>query len=124
MRTKDASLIVSAPLHTTLANSPGIDLGQVQGGLIDNVQLEIISPLSPATTATICTYTLQDSADGTTYTTIDPNCSTSITAASSSLAAKTTEFRLPPVTRRFVRVQQTGNTLGAVSGSFIVSVLL
>lgn len=122
-RQKDAAFITTKALHTTLANSNSFDLGQVAGGLVENIQVEIISPADVATTGTICTYKLQDSADNSTFADVDPSVSTTITAASSALAAKTVEFPLPPVTRRYIRIQQTGNTLGAVAASFTVSLL-
>jgi hypothetical protein len=122
-RQKDANFITTKALHTTLAVTSSFDLGQVAGGLVEGLQLEVVSPADVATTATICTYTLQDSADNVTFADVDPSVSTSITAASSALAAKTVEFPLPVVTRRYIRVKQSGNTLGAVAGTFTVSLL-
>ena len=122
-RQKDANFITLKQLHTTSANSASFDLGQQAGGLIERLLVEVISPADTATTGTICTYTLQDSADNVTFANIDPSVSTSITAAASALATKTVEFPIPPVTRRYIRVAQTGNTLGAVTQSFTVSLL-
>lgn len=122
-RQKDAQFITSKALHTTEALADGFDLEQVEGGLIEGILVEVVSPASPATTGKICTYTLQDSADGVTYAAVDPNVRTTITAAGSALASKTVEFPLPPNTRRYIRVAQTGDTLGSVSGSFTVSLL-
>ena len=122
-RQKDATFIDSTPIHTTAATSATFDLGQVNGGLIENILVEVVSSASVATTGKICTYTLQDSADGTTFAAVDPAVTTTITAASSALAAKTVEFPLPPNTRRYIRVAQTGDTLGSVDGTFTVSLL-
>lgn len=120
---KDANYITSKALHTTAANSDSFDLEQTTGGLIEGIQVEIVSPASAATTGKICTYTLEDSADNSTFTAVDPKITTTITAASSALAAKTVAFRLPPNTRRYIRIAQTGDTLGSVAGSFTVSLL-
>ncbi len=118
-RQKDATFITSKAIHTTEAFSDSFDIEEMNEGLL----LEVVSPGSPATTGKICTYTLQDSADNVTFAAVDPKVSTTITAASSALAAKTVEFPLPPNTRRYIRVAQTGDTLGSVAGSFTVSLL-
>jgi hypothetical protein len=120
---KDATFITSKALHTTAANSDSFDLEQTTGGLIEGIQVEVASPASAATTGKICTYTLQDSADNVTFAAVDPAVTTTITAASSALAAKTVEFPLPPNVRRYIRIAQTGDTLGSVAGSFTVSLL-
>ena len=115
---QDKLLRNTTALHTTAANSASFDLEQAIGGDIENVVVQIISPASAATTAKICTYTLQDSADNSTFAAVDPATTTTIVSASSALAAKTVRFKLPPVTRRYVRIAQTGDTLGAVTGNF------
>lgn len=120
---KDAEFIASKALHTTAAASNAFDLEQVNGGIIEGLQLEVASPASPATSGKICTYTLQDSADGITFADVDPNVRTTITATGAGLAAKTVEFPIPASTRRFIRVNQTGDTLGSVAGSFVVALL-
>lgn len=120
---KDANFITTKALHTTAANSASFDLEQATGGLIEGILVEIASGASAATTGKICTYTLEDSADNVTFAAVDPKITTTITAASSALAAKTVEFPLPPNTRRYIRIAQTGDTLGSVDGSFTVSLL-
>lgn len=122
-RQKDANFITTKALHTTAANSASFDLGQVTGGRIEGLLVEVISPADVATTGKICTYTLEDSADDSTFAAVDPKVSTTITAASSALAAKTVEFPLPPNTRRYIRIAQTGDTLGSVAGTFTISLL-
>jgi hypothetical protein len=123
-RQKDAKFITTKAVHTTEAFAASFDLEQVTGGLIEGILVEVASPADVATTGKICTYTLQDSADNTTFAAVDPAVTTTITAASSALAAKTVEFPLPPNTRRYIRIAQTGDTLGAsLAGSFTVSLL-
>lgn len=113
----------STALHTTAANSASFDLEQTVGGDIESIAAEIVSPASAATTGKICTYTLQDSADNSAWAAVDPAITTTITAAGSALAAKTVRFRFPPNTRRYVRVAQTGDTLGSVTGNFTFKLL-
>ena len=120
---QDLKYTVATALHTTAANSASLDLEQVTGGDVERIVGEIISPASAATTSKICTYTLQDSADNSSFAAVDPAVTTTITAASSALAAKTVRFRFPPNTRRYVRIAQTGDTLGAVTGNFTFKVL-
>ena len=122
-RQKDANFITTKALHTTEALAASFDLEQVTGGLIEGLLVEVVSPADVATTGKICTYTLQDSADNVTFAAVDPNVRTTITAASSALAAKTVEMPLPPNTRRYIRIAQTGDTLGSVAGTFTVSLL-
>jgi hypothetical protein len=123
-RQKDANFIDSTPIHTTSAVSASFDLEQVTGGLIEGLLVEIVSPADVATTGKICTYTLHDSADNSSFAAVDPKVSTTITAADSVLGAKTVEFPIPPNTRRYIRIAQTGDTLGAsLAQSFTVSLL-
>jgi len=123
-RLKDANFVTTKAMHTTLANSTAFDLEQVTGGLIENLLVEVISPAEASATDTkIATFTLEDSADNASFAAVDPKITTTVTATGAGLAAKTVEFPLPPNTRRYIRVAQTGNTLGTLSGSFSVSLL-
>jgi hypothetical protein len=119
----DANYITTKALHTTEALSDSFDLETIVGGDIQDIVVEIKSPASVATTGKICTYVLQDSADDSAFANIDPLTSTTITAADSALAAKTIRFRMTPNTRRYIRVKQTGDTLGSVAGSYTFSLL-
>lgn len=122
---RDASLTVSKVLAAAAASaSPSIDLGQIHGGLIEGFVLELVSPAHTVTSGKACVYTLQDSADNSTFADVDPVCMTTATASGTALAAKTVEMRLPPVTRRYVRINQATADLGGdASKSFVVSLL-
>jgi hypothetical protein len=121
---RDAGLTTAAKaMHTTKADGASIDLGQVLGGLIEGCVCELVSSASDATTGKICTYKLEDSADNSTFAAVDPAVTTTITAADSALAAKTVLFRLPPNVKRYIRIAQTGDTLGTVTGTFTLAVL-
>jgi hypothetical protein len=119
----DSNYTTTKALHTTEALSSSFDLEQATGGDIEAITVQVISPASAATTGKICTYTLEDSADNSTFAAVDPAVTTTITAAASALAAKTVRFRLPPNVRRYVRIAQTGDTLGSVSGSYTFQLL-
>lgn len=125
-RLKDATFIRTAVLAQAGVNTTAIDLEQVQGGIIEGIQLEVAIPAVAGISDTkVLTFTLQDSADGANWAAVDPSVSTTVTGASSAgTPAKTVEFPLPPNTRRYVRVAQTATaTSGAFTGSFTVSLL-
>jgi hypothetical protein len=125
-RIKDAAYITTATLAQAGVNSTAFDLEQVQGGLIEGIQLEVAVPSVAGIADTkVLTFVLQDSADGSSFAAVDPGVSTTITAASGAgTAAKTVEFPLPPNTRRYVRVAQTATaTAGTFTGAFTASLL-
>lgn len=125
-RIKDANYIASSTLAQAGVNSTAFDLEQVNGGLIENLLLEVAVPaVAGITDAKVLTFVLQDSADGTTFAAVDPGVSTTITAAGGvGTAAKTVDFPLPPNTRRYIRVAQTATaTAGTFTGAFITSLL-
>lgn len=125
-RLKDAAFITTAVLAQAGVNSTGFDLEQVQGGLVEGILLEVAVPaVAGITDAKVLTFTLQDSADNSSWAAVDPGVSTSITAAGGlGTGAKTVEFPLPPNTRRYVRVAQTATaTAGTFTGSFTASLL-
>lgn len=125
-RQKDANFITTAILAQAGVSSTGFDLGQVAGGLIEGVQLELIVPaVAGITDAKVLTFALSDSADGITYAAVDPAQSTTVTGASGTgTPAKTIGFALPANARRFVRIEQTATaTAGTFTGSFTASLL-
>jgi hypothetical protein len=108
------------------ANSATFDLEQTIGGDIDKLVFEIVAPaVAGITDAKVVTYTFKDSADGVTFAAVDPTIVTTQTAAGGAgVATKTVRFRMPPVTRRYVRIEQTMTaTAGTVTGSFISRLL-
>jgi hypothetical protein len=126
-RVKDATLITSVALAQAGANTPSIDLGQVAGGLVEGVQLEVSIPVvAGITDAKVLTFTLQDSADNSTFAALDPAVTTTVVAAGGAgTPAKTVDIRLPANTRRYVRIAQTATaTSGTFSGSVTTALLL
>lgn len=125
-RQKDKNLIIETVIAAAAASaSASIDLEQVQGGLINGIQLELIHPTFTITSGKLADYRLQDSADNVTFTDVDPRVSTATTAVTTTSTAKTVEFPIPPVTRRYIRVNQaTADMGGAGTAKFVISLLL
>ena len=108
------------------ANTATFDLEQVTGGDIEKVVFELAAPVAAGIADTkVVTYTLKDSPDGTTFTVLDPSVATTQTASGGTgIAAKTVRFRLPPITKRYVRIEQTMTaTAGTVTGSMVAKLL-
>lgn len=107
------------------ANSAIFDLEQTIGGDIDKLVFEIVAPASAGISDTkVVTYTFKDSADGVTFAAVDPTIVTTQTATGAGIAAKTVRFRMPPGTRRYVRIEQTMTaSAGSPTGSFISRLL-
>ncbi len=125
-RNKDANFIATAVLAQAGVNSTGFDLEQVQGGLIEGIQLEVAVPAVAGISDTkVLTFTLQDSADNSNWAAVDPSVTTTVTGAGGTgTPAKTVEFPLPPNTRRYIRIAQTATaTSGTFTGSVTVSLL-
>lgn len=125
-RQKDKNLIIETVIAAAAASaSASIDLEQVQGGLINGLQLELIHLTFTITSGKLADYRLQDSADNVTFTDVDPRVSTATTAVTTTSTAKTVEFPIPPVTRRYIRVNQaTADMGGAGTAKFVISLLL
>jgi hypothetical protein len=98
--------VLAVPAAAANASGAAIDLEQVQGGILENVQFEIAIPALPSLAdAKSLTVTVQDSADGTTFANLDPSQVTTVTGVSTSgSAAKTVRFRIPPQARRYIGV--------------------
>jgi hypothetical protein len=126
---KDAALSVSKALPAAAANndSDSIDLEQVYGGRIENVELEISVPALPALVeAKTVTITIQDSADDSSFAAVTGLATFVITGAvGNGAAAVSRRIKLPPITRRYVRWNQavlTGggdNTGVSVTGALV-----
>jgi hypothetical protein len=122
---QDASYTSSVAIAQAGANSATFDLEQLLGGDIEKVVVEISAPAaSGITSGKVLTYTFKDSADGVTFTALDPAVATTQTAGGSGTTAKSVRFRLSPACRQYVRVEQTSDaTAGTFSGSFVTKLL-
>lgn len=108
------------------ANTASFDLEQVTGGDINDVVFELVAPTAAGISDTkVVTYTLQDSADNSSWAAVDPGISTTQTGAGGAgITAKTVRFRLPANTRRYVRIAQTmTSSAGTVTGNMVAKLL-
>jgi hypothetical protein len=112
----DANYIVTQALPASASatvNSTALDLGDVVSGIpyatTETINLQVLAPALSTTilpdTRTM-TYVVADSADNSTFAAIGTLASQVQTGAGSAgAAAATYTFKLPPNTRRYVRVQ-------------------
>lgn len=123
---KDETFVSTVANLAAGTNSATFDLEQITGGDIERIAAEIIVPAEAGLSDTkVLTYTVKDSADGVTFAALDPAIATSMTGAGGAgIAGKTVRFRFPPVTRRYVRVEQTVTaTPGTLAGSYTFALL-
>ena len=116
----DLEKTVSVALAQAGANTPAIDLEQTIGGQLEEIVAQVSVPaVAGLTDAKVLTFALQDSADGTNFTAVDPAISsTAVAAGGTGTPAKDIRFRFPPGTRRYVRIAQTATaTAGTFTGS-------
>jgi hypothetical protein len=114
----DANTIVTVSLPSSASstvNSSSIDLGDAVLGVpyssTETVNLQVLAPALSTTilpdTRTM-SYVVADSADNSSFTAIGTLATQTQTGASSSGAsAATYTFKLPPSTRRYIRLQVT-----------------
>lgn len=114
----DANYIVTRALPASASatvNSTALDLGDVVSGIpyatTETVNLQVLAPALSTTIlpdTRIMTYTIADSANNSSFTAIGTLAAQVQTgAASAGAAAATYTFKLPPNTRRYVRLQIT-----------------
>lgn len=125
---QDSNYVSSVTLLAAGANTASFDLEQIEGGDIEAVVFELAAPAlatAQLTDAKVVTYTLQDSADGTSFAAVDPLITTTQTGAGGAgAAAKTVRFRLPANTRRYVRIAQTATaTPGTLTANMVAKLL-
>lgn len=122
----DANYVSTVAIAQAGANSATFDLEQSVGGDIESIVLEIAGPTAAGISDTkVITYTVKDSADGVTFAVLDPTIVTTQTGAGGAgITAKTVRVKLPPIARRYVRVEQTASaTSGTFSGNMVVKLL-
>lgn len=123
---QDAAYTSTVAIAQAGANTATFDLEQVTGGDVEKVVFELSAPVAAGITDTkVVTYTLKDSPDGITFTVLDPSIATTQTASGGAgIAAKAVRFRLPPITKRYVRIEQTMTaTAGTVTGNMVAKLL-
>jgi len=123
---QDQNFVSTVAIAQAGANTAAFDLEQAVGGDIERVVFELAAPLAAGISSTkVVTYALQDSANGTDFTAVDPAISTTQTGVSTSgAAAKTVRFRVPANTRRYVRIAQTATaTPGTLTAAMVAKLL-
>jgi hypothetical protein len=122
---QDAAFTSTVAIASAGANTASFDLEQVTGGDVEKVVFELSCPLAASITAGTYTYKLSDSSDNSSFTAVDPLTSTTqVFVSGTGLPAKTVRFRLPPVTKRYVRIEQTASgSTGTVGGSMVAKLL-
>ncbi len=121
---QDAAFTSTVAIASAGASTAAFDLEQAIGGDVEKTVFELSCPLAALVTAGTYTYTLKDSPDGTTWTVLDPTVVTTQVFATGGLPAKVVRFRLPPITKRYVRIEQTSaGSTGTVSGNMIAKLL-
>ena len=123
---QDSAYTSTVAIAQAGANTATFDLEQVIGGDVEKVVFELSGPTAAGISDTkVVTYTLKDSSDGTTFAVLDPSIATTQTGSGGTgIVAKTVRFRLPPVTKRYVRIEQTMTaTAGTVTGNMVAKLL-
>jgi len=105
---KDVKLEVSKAFPAADANntSDTIDLGQIAGGELENVVIEVEVPELTALVATkTATFTFQHGAAANSLAATDPAITHTITGVTGNgYAGDKTQFRLPPSCKRYIAV--------------------
>jgi hypothetical protein len=93
------------PAQNTNANSTAIDLKQVAPDTLpEHFEFQVSVPATTTATNQTITITIQDSADNSTFATVEQLEPLLLTGASNATALTTRNFRLPSDVNRYVRV--------------------
>lgn len=114
LRDGDFEVTKALPAAAASAVTASLDLGQDKIQSLEAIEFEISVPATPALVdAKTIIYTVEDSADNSSFAAVDPAITTtSLGAGGVGAAAKLTRFRLPSHTRRYVRLKATVLTGG------------
>ena len=125
---QDKNFVSTVTLLAAGANTASFDLEQAEGGDIESIVFELAAPAlvtAQLADTKVVTYKLEDSADNSSFATVDPLIQTTQTGAGGAgAAAKTIRFRPPANTRRYVRIAQTASaTPGTLTASMVAKLL-
>jgi len=124
----DANYESTVTLLAAGANTASFDLEQATGGDIEAIVFELAAPAlatAELSDTKVVTYKLEDSADNSSWASVDPLIQTTQTGAGGAgAAAKTIRFRLPANTRRYVRIAQTASATPGTLAQAMVAKLL
>lgn len=122
---KDANLIQTKAIPAAGAsnNATAFDFDHAITEEFDIITIQVDIPALPALADTkTLTLTLQDSADNSSFTAVDPAISTTVTGAGGvGSAAKQLRLRLPKGVRRYVRFSQAVASAGGDSTALSVT---
>lgn len=108
---KDENYVSEFALADGGSNSTTFDLEQIVGGDIEAMAAAIAVPAAAGVPdAETVTFTVTDSADGSTFAALDPSVDVTATGAGGTgIPASNHRFRFPPSTRRYVRLEVTNS---------------
>lgn len=93
------------PAQNTNANSTAFDLEQVSPEVLgEHFELALDIPATTCATGQTITFTIQDSADNSSFAAVEQCATLVLTGASNATAATTRNWRLPSDVKRYVRV--------------------
>lgn len=104
---KDLSLKVTSayPAQNTTKNFDSIDLEQVLGGVLpEHIEVQISTAATTCATGQTITFTIQDSADNSTFAAVEQCATLVLTGSSNATAATTRQWRLPSDVKRYIRM--------------------
>ena len=108
---EDENFVSEFALADGGSNSATFDLEQIVGGDIEAMASAIVIPAAAGVPdAETVTFTVKDSADGSTFADLDPTVAVVATGAGGTgIPASEHRFRFPPSTRRYVRLEVTNS---------------
>lgn len=126
----DANLqkTTALPNGAAAVNSASIDLGHTEEGAAPPCELELVAPLLTVTEqpdAKTMIYTLEDSADDSSFAVLATGQVVMVQtgASSSGAAAETTRIGIPSNCRRYIRITATGSASGNSSAKSMIHTL-
>lgn len=125
---KDANLTVSIALPNAAnqVNTNAIDLVQATPfPMTAKFTAQVVTTLSTGANSLNINYTIADSADNSSFTNIVSLASIVVAGNAANYPANTTNFQLPPATRRYVRATAKGEANGgnAADGTITLTLL-
>lgn len=105
-------------------SSSSFDLEQVTGGDIEAIAVEVAVPAVAGNTDTAesIDFKIQDSANNSSWADLDPTIAWSVAGvATTGSAATTKRFRLPPGTRRYIKLVQSETGGGFTDADQVVN---
>lgn len=119
----ETTLVIDGTNGASVSSS-AFDLEQVTGGDIEAIAVEVVVPAVAGNVdaAESINFAIQDSADNSSFAALDPAIGWSVAGVVSTGSAATTKrFRLPPGTRRYIKLVQTETGDGFTDANEVVT---